>query len=49
MASEAPDYFQPEGGLVVTHLLIVRDVDRSPGRATSMSSPSPVQNSRTPI
>ena len=29
MASEAPDYFQPEGGLVLTHLLIVRDVDRS--------------------
>jgi hypothetical protein len=29
MANEAPDYFQPEGGLVLTHLLIVRDVDRS--------------------
>ncbi|MFI7427792.1 VOC family protein [Micromonospora sp. NPDC049836] len=29
MASEAPDYFQPEAGLVLTHLLIVRDVDRS--------------------
>ncbi|MBX7266966.1 VOC family protein [Micromonospora sp. Llam7] len=29
MADEAPDYFQPEGGLVLTHLLIVRDVDRS--------------------
>ena len=29
MAIEAPDYFQPEGGLVLTHLLIVRDVDRS--------------------
>ena len=29
MATEAPDYFQPEGGLVLTHLLIVRDVDRS--------------------
>ena len=29
MAGEAPDYFQPEGGLVLTHLLIVRDVDRS--------------------
>ncbi|WP_326564023.1 VOC family protein [Micromonospora peucetia] len=29
MASEAPDYFQPEGGIVLTHLLIVRDVDRS--------------------
>ncbi|WP_406045078.1 hypothetical protein OG799_11750 [Micromonospora sp. NBC_00898] len=23
-ATEAPDYFQPEGGLVLTHLLIVR-------------------------
>ncbi|MEH0820749.1 MULTISPECIES: VOC family protein [unclassified Micromonospora] len=29
MAGEAPDYFQPEGGVVLTHLLIVRDVDRS--------------------
>ncbi|SCL73043.1 VOC family protein [Micromonospora peucetia] len=29
MASEAPDYFQPEGGIVLTHLLIVRDVDHS--------------------
>lgn len=29
MTDEAPDYFQPEHGLVVTHLLIVRDVDRS--------------------
>ncbi|MER7419725.1 VOC family protein [Micromonospora peucetia] len=29
MASEAPDYFQPESGIVLTHLLIVRDVDRS--------------------
>jgi lactoylglutathione lyase len=29
MANEAPDYFQPEGGAVLTHLLIVRDVDRS--------------------
>jgi catechol 2,3-dioxygenase-like lactoylglutathione lyase family enzyme len=27
--NEAPDYFQPEGGAVLTHLLIVRDVDRS--------------------
>ena len=29
MATQAPDYFQPEDGLVLTHLLIVRDVDRS--------------------
>lgn len=29
MASEAPDYFEPETGAVLTHLLIVRDVDRS--------------------
>lgn len=29
MAGEAPDYFRPEAGLVLTHLLIVRDVDRS--------------------
>ncbi|WBB67982.1 VOC family protein [Micromonospora sp. WMMD812] len=29
MASEAPDYFRPEHGMVLTHLLIVRDVDRS--------------------
>ncbi|MEV5764311.1 VOC family protein [Micromonospora sp. NPDC052213] len=29
MTDEAPDYFQPERGLVLTHLLIVRDVDRS--------------------
>ncbi|GAB3840143.1 VOC family protein [Micromonospora andamanensis] len=29
MADEAPDYFQPEGGMVLTHLLIVRDVNRS--------------------
>jgi catechol 2,3-dioxygenase-like lactoylglutathione lyase family enzyme len=29
MTDEAPDYFQPEQGLVLTHLLIVRDVDRS--------------------
>lgn len=28
-AIEAPDYFQPEVGLVLTHLLIVRDVVRS--------------------
>ncbi|MFB9236555.1 VOC family protein [Plantactinospora siamensis] len=27
--NEAPDYFQPAGGAVLTHLLIVRDVDRS--------------------
>ncbi|TYC06751.1 VOC family protein [Micromonospora sp. WP24] len=26
---EAPDYFRPENGVVLTHLLIVRDVDRS--------------------
>ncbi|MEH1016513.1 VOC family protein [Micromonospora sp. CPCC 206060] len=29
MASTAPDYFRPEDGFVLTHLLIVRDVDRS--------------------
>ncbi|MFC3505646.1 VOC family protein [Micromonospora krabiensis] len=29
MADEAPDYFRPENGAVLTHLLIVRDVDRS--------------------
>ncbi|MEV1328049.1 VOC family protein [Micromonospora costi] len=29
MAIEAPDYFRPENGMVLTHLLIVRDVDRS--------------------
>ncbi|GAA2220408.1 VOC family protein [Micromonospora olivasterospora] len=29
MTHEAPDYFRPEGGFVLTHLLIVRDVDRS--------------------
>ncbi|MER7889919.1 VOC family protein [Micromonospora sp. NPDC094482] len=29
MAIEAPDYFRPESGMVLTHLLIVRDVDRS--------------------
>ncbi|MFI7575912.1 VOC family protein [Micromonospora sp. NPDC049497] len=29
MTSEAPDYFQPENGMVLTTLLIVRDVDRS--------------------
>ncbi len=29
MGGEAPDYFEPEKGAVLTHLLIVRDVDRS--------------------
>ncbi|WP_405105670.1 VOC family protein [Micromonospora sp. NBC_01405] len=29
MTNEAPDYFQPENGMVLTHLLIVRDVERS--------------------
>lgn len=29
MAAEVPDYFQPECGLVLTHLLIVRNLDRS--------------------
>ncbi|GAB3807549.1 VOC family protein [Micromonospora zhanjiangensis] len=29
MTDEAPDYFEPAGGAVLTHLLIVRDVDRS--------------------
>jgi lactoylglutathione lyase len=29
MAAEPPDYFEPETGMVLTHLLIVRDVDRS--------------------
>ncbi|MEV6816210.1 VOC family protein [Micromonospora sp. NPDC051296] len=29
MIDEAPDYFQPAGGMVLTHLLIVRDVGRS--------------------
>lgn len=29
MPDEAPDYFEPAGGAVLTHLLIVRDVDRS--------------------
>lgn len=29
MDGEAPDYLEPENGAVLTHLLIVRDVDRS--------------------
>jgi lactoylglutathione lyase len=29
MAADPPDYFEPETGMVLTHLLIVRDVDRS--------------------
>jgi lactoylglutathione lyase len=29
MRAEPPDYFVPETGAVLTHLLIVRDVDRS--------------------
>jgi catechol 2,3-dioxygenase-like lactoylglutathione lyase family enzyme len=29
MVNEAPDYFEPESGVVLTHLLIVRDVDQS--------------------
>ena len=29
MTQEAPDYFRPESGMVLTQLLIVRDVDRS--------------------
>ncbi|WP_320066788.1 VOC family protein [Micromonospora sp. RTGN7] len=29
MTNEAPDYFQPEHGMVLTHLLIVRNVERS--------------------
>jgi lactoylglutathione lyase len=29
MTERAPDYLAPEGGAVLTHLLIVRDVDRS--------------------
>ena len=29
MDAEPPDYFEPETGMVLTHLLIVRDVDRS--------------------
>ncbi|MEO3748154.1 VOC family protein [Plantactinospora sp. B5E13] len=29
MADGTPDYFRPEGGFVLTTLLIVRDVDRS--------------------
>jgi lactoylglutathione lyase len=29
MTGSAPDYFEPETGAVLTHLLIVRDVDRS--------------------
>jgi catechol 2,3-dioxygenase-like lactoylglutathione lyase family enzyme len=29
MGGEAPDYLEPENGAVLTHLLIVRDVDRS--------------------
>ena len=29
MAAGPPDYFEPETGVVLTHLLIVRDVDRS--------------------
>lgn len=29
MPFEPPDYFLPETGMVLTHLLIVRDVDRS--------------------
>jgi lactoylglutathione lyase len=29
MTDEGPDYFEPECGAVLTHLLIVRDVDRS--------------------
>jgi catechol 2,3-dioxygenase-like lactoylglutathione lyase family enzyme len=29
VGGEAPDYLEPENGAVLTHLLIVRDVDRS--------------------
>jgi predicted enzyme related to lactoylglutathione lyase len=29
MVADPPDYFEPETGAVLTHLLIVRDVDRS--------------------
>lgn len=29
MPADPPDYFAPETGVVLTHLLIVRDVDRS--------------------
>jgi lactoylglutathione lyase len=29
MGGEAPDYFEPQTGAVLTHLLIVRDVDGS--------------------
>ena len=29
MRAEPPDYFEPETGAVLTHLLIIRDVDRS--------------------
>ena len=29
MPAQPPDYFEPETGAVLTHLLIVRDVDRS--------------------
>lgn len=29
MPTDPPDYFLPETGIVLTHLLIVRDVDRS--------------------
>lgn len=31
MPTEPPDYFEPETGIVLTTLLIVRDVDRSRG------------------
>lgn len=29
MPTQPPDYFAPETGVVLSHLLIVRDVDRS--------------------
>lgn len=29
MPAGPPDYFEPETGIVMTHLLIVRDIDRS--------------------
>lgn len=29
MQAQPPDYFEPETGIVLTTLLIVRDVDRS--------------------
>ncbi|MET8354278.1 MULTISPECIES: hypothetical protein [unclassified Micromonospora] len=39
MTQEAPDHFRPEGGMVLTQLLIVRDVDRSRERVVRLLMP----------